>query len=163
MFRSAMGKIGVLFVCYGNICRSPMAEFVFKKLLDEEGLADRFYVASAGTSGEHIGDPVDGRAAAELRLHGISPDGKRGRRMIRSDFTDYDYIVGMDDRNMEYIRWTAPADPTCEILMMMDHAGGGEIADPYYTGDFGRTYRDLVRGCRGLLGHILEGHPELKT
>ena len=66
MFGSAMGKIGVLFVCYGNICRSPMAEFVFKKLLDEEGLADRFYVASAGTSGEHIGDPVDGRAAAEL-------------------------------------------------------------------------------------------------
>ena len=64
---------------------------------------------------------------------------------------------------MEYIRWTAPADPTCEILMMMDHAGGGEIADPYYTGDFGRTYRDLVRGCRGLLDHILEGHPELRA
>ncbi len=67
-----MGKIGVLFVCYGNICRSPMAEFVFKKLLDEEGLSDRFYVGSAGTSGEHIGDHVDSRAAEELRMHGIS-------------------------------------------------------------------------------------------
>ena len=156
-----MGKIGVLFVCYGNICRSPMAEFVFRKLLDEEGLADRFYVASAATSGDHIGDPVDSRAAAELRMHGISCEGKRGRRLKRSDFTDYDYIVGMDNRNMEYIRWTAPAEPTCEISMLMDHADGGEVADPYYTGDFGRTYRDVSRGCRALLGHIREEHPEL--
>ena len=161
--RPAMGKIGVLFVCYGNICRSPLAEFVFRRLLDEEGLAEHFYVASAATSGEHIGDPVDRRAAEELRLHGISSEGKRGRRMLRSDFTDFDYIVGMDHRNMEYIRWTAPSEPTCEIHMMMDFADGGEIADPYYTGDFGRTYRDLVRGCRGLLDHILEEHPEVRA
>ena len=147
-----MGKIGVLFVCYGNICRSPMAEFVFRKLLDEEGLADRFYVASAATSGDHIGDPVDSRAAAELRMHGISCEGKRGRRLKR---------LGMDNRNMEYIRWTAPAEPTCEISMLMDHADGGEVADPYYTGDFGRTYRDVSRGCRALLDHIREEHPEL--
>ena len=114
-----MGKIGVLFVCYGNICRSPMAEFVFRRILDEEDLEDRFYVASAATSGEHIGDPVDRRAADELRMHGISCEGKRGRRLKRSDFTDYDYIVGMDARNMEYIRWMAPAEPTCEISMLM--------------------------------------------
>ena len=158
-----MGKIGVLFVCYGNICRSPMAEYVFRKLLDEECLADRFYVASAGTSGEHIGDPVDSRAAEELRMHGISCEGKRGRRMKRSDFTDFDYIVGMDAHNMEYIRWTAPAEPTCEIAMLMDYAGGGEISDPYYTGDFGRTYMDVSRGCRGLLDHIIDEHPELKS
>ena len=156
-----MGKIGVLFVCYGNICRSPMAEFVFKKILDEEGLSDRFYVGSAATSGEHIGDHVDSRAAEELRMHGISCEGKRSRRLVRSDYTDFDYVVGMDNRNMEYIRWTAPADPTCEIGMMMDYADGGEVADPYYTGDFGKTYRDLVRGCRGLLDHIISEHPEL--
>ena len=156
-----MGKIGVLFVCYGNICRSPMAEFVFKKILDEEGLSDRFYVGSAGTSGEHIGDHVDSRAAEELRMHGISCEGKRSRRLVRSDYTDFDYVVGMDNRNMEYIRWTAPADPTCEIGMMMDYADGGEVADPYYTGDFGKTYRDLIRGCRGLLDHIISEHLEL--
>ena len=151
----------MLFVCYGNICRSPMAEFVFKKILDEEGLSDRFYVGSAGTSGEHIGDHVDSRATEELRMHGISCEGKRSRRLVRSDYTDFDYVVGMDNRNMEYIRWTAPADPTCEIGMMMDYADGGEVADPYYTGDFGKTYRDLVRGCRGLLDHIISEHPEL--
>ena len=94
-------------------------------------------------------------------MHGISCEGKRGRRLKRSDFTDYDYIVGMDNRNMEYIRWTAPAEPTCEISMLMDHADGGEVADPYYTGDFGRTYRDVSRGCRALLDHIREEHPEL--
>ncbi len=156
-----MGKIGVLFVCYGNICRSPMAEFVFRRILDEEGLADRFNVASAATSGEHIGDPVDARAAKELMSHGISCEGKRGRRLIRSDYLDYDYIVGMDRRNMEYIHWTAPSEPACEIGMLMDYADGGEIADPYYTGDFGKTYDDLRIGCRCLLEHILSEHPEI--
>lgn len=151
-----MGKTRVLFVCYGNICRSPMAEFAFRKILDEEGLSDSFEVASAATSGEHIGDPVDPRAAAELRSHGISPDGKRGRRMVRKDFVDYDYVIGMDRRNMEYIHRTAPPNPSCEIRMLMDYADGGEISDPYYTGDFGRTYRDVTRGCRGLLDHILK-------
>lgn len=157
-----MGRIGVLFVCYGNICRSPMAEFVFGKMLDEEGLSDRFKVASAGTSGEHIGDPVDPRAAEELRMHGISCDGKRGRRLVRSDYVDFDYIVGMDSRNMEYIHWTAPSEPACEIGLLMDYADGGEISDPYYTGDFSATYRDVTRGCRGLLDHILSQHPELR-
>ena len=156
-----MGKIGVLFVCYGNICRSPMAEFVFRKLLDERGIADRFYVASAGTSGEHIGDPVDRRAAEVLRLHGISCDGKRGRRLKRSDFTDYDYIVGMDEHNMEYIRWTSPAEQTHETSTLEHRADGGEVADPYYTGDFGRTYTDITLGCLGLLDHILSEHPEV--
>ena len=124
-----MGKIGVLFVCYGNICRSPMAEFVFRRILDES--------------------------------HGISCEGKRGRRLIRSDYLDYDYIVGMDRRNMEYIHWTAPSQYACEIGMLMDYADGGEIADPYYTGDFGKTYDDLRIGCRRLLEHILSEHPEM--
>lgn len=155
-------RIGVLFVCYGNICRSPMAEFVFKDMLDGEGLTDRFVVQSAATSGEHIGDPPDPRTVEELRRHGISCEGKRGRRLKRSDYVDFDYIVGMDSRNLEYIRWTAPADPVCEMSLLLDHAGGGEVADPYYTGDFGRAHRDISRGCRGLLDHILDEHPELR-
>lgn len=156
-----MSKIGVMFVCYGNICRSPMAEFVFKKMVSDEGLSDRFSIESSATSGEHIGDPPDRRTAAELRSHGIQCDGKKGRRIRRSDFVDYDYIVGMDSMNMEYLRWMAPADPVCEISKLMDHAGGGDISDPYYTGDFGKTYDDIVKGCRGLLDHIRNEHPEL--
>ena len=157
-----VSRIRVLFVCYGNICRSPMAEFVFKKIVDDAGLSDRFDIASAATSGEHIGDLPDRRTAEELRIHGISCEGKRGRRMVRSDFVDYDYIVGMDRRNMEYILRTSPAEPVCEIGMLMEYADGGEVADPYYTGDFGKTYRDVTKGCRALLDHIISEHPELR-
>ena len=157
-----MARIGVMFVCYGNICRSPMAEFVFKRLVFEEGLSEKFEIESSATSGEHIGDPPDRRAANELRMHGISCDGKRGRRLKRSDFVDFDYIVCMDSMNMEYIRWMAPAEPVCEIAKLLDYAGGGDISDPYYTGDFGRTYCDIERGCRGLLDSIRAEHPELR-
>lgn len=158
----SIGKIGVMFVCYGNICRSPMGEFAFRKLLDEEGLADKFVVASSGTSGEHIGDPPDRRAAATLREHGISCEGKRSRRLLRSDFLDYDYMVGMDRRNMEYIGFLKPQGNACVTSLLMDYAGGGEVADPYYTGDFETAYSDIRRGCRGLLDRILEDHPELR-
>lgn len=154
-------RIGVLFVCYGNICRSPMAEFVFKDIIAERGLSDRFHVASAGTSGEHIGDPPDRRAAATLLAHGITCAGKRSMRLIRSDFVDYDYIAGMDRRNMEYIAWTRPEGRTCEVAMLGDYSGGGEVDDPYYTGDFETAYRDIRRGCAALLEHILSEHPGL--
>ncbi len=151
-----VGRIRVLFVCHGNICRSPMAEFIFKDILREKGLTDRFIVQSAATSGEHIGDPPDRRAAATLANHGISCSGKRSNRLLRSDFLDYDYIVGMDRRNMEFIHWTCPADYVCEIGMLREYAEGGEVDDPYYTGDFEKSFRDIERGCRALLDHILE-------
>lgn len=157
-----IGKIGVMFVCYGNICRSPMAEFVFRRMLEEGGIADRFRVSSSGTSGEHIGDRPDGRAAAELAAHGISCEGKTSRRLLRSDFLDYDYIVGLDSSNIGYINRIAPPDMVCETGRLLDYAGGGDVADPYYTGDFGRAYRDIVRGCEGLLEHIITEHPELR-
>lgn len=156
-----IGRIRVMFVCYGNICRSPMAEFVFRDMVTERGLGDRFVVASAGTSGEHIGDRPDPRTVAELALHGISCEGKTSRRLLRSDFLDYDYVVCMDRMNLGYVQRTAPPEMACEISLLMDHAGGGEVADPYYTGDFGRAYRDIRRGCEGLLEHIEERHPEL--
>lgn len=155
-------RIGVLFVCYGNICRSPMAEFVFKKILDERGLSERFDVASAGTSGEHIGDAPDPRAAETLRRHGISCEGKRSRRLIRSDFVDYDYMACMDRMNLDYIRRTRPEGRVCEIALLMSYAGGGEVADPYYTLDFEKAYSDIRRGCEGLLEHIVSEHPELR-
>lgn len=157
-----MVKIGVLFVCYGNICRSPMAEFVFRDILEKKGLSDRFVVASAATSGEHIGDSPDPRTAMQLATHGISCEGKRGRRLVRPDYTDFDYILGMDSMNADYISRLAPQGCTCRIGRLLDYAGGGNIADPYYTGDFARTYADVERGCRGLLDRILEEHPELK-
>lgn len=156
-----IGRIKVMFVCYGNICRSPMAEFVFRDMLRERGLEDRFVVASSGTSGEHIGDPPDPRTVSELAIHGISCDGKTSRRLLRGDFLDYDYVVCMDRNNLGYVNRIAPPEMACEISLLMDHAGGGEVADPYYTGDFGRAYRDIRRGCEGLLDHIVREHPEL--
>lgn len=159
--RVSIGRIRVLFVCYGNICRSPMAEFVFKDLIESEGLADRFDVASAGTSGQHIGDPPDGRAAAVLERHGMSCEGKRSRRLLRSDFLDYDYVVCMDRMNMDYVARMSPGSNACEAGMLMGYAGGGEVADPYYTGDFEKAFSDISAGCRALLGHIRECHPEL--
>lgn len=158
-----IGRINVLFVCYGNICRSPMGEFVFKRIVEEERLSGRFHVESAGTSGEHIGDPPDRRAASTLASHGISCAGKASRRILRPDFLDFDYIVCMDRMNLDYLNRMCPPDHVAEISMLMDHAGGGEVADPYYTGDFEKAYRDIERGCRGLMAHILSQHPELTS
>lgn len=154
-------RIGVLFVCYGNICRSPMAEFVFRDLLKRRGLSDRFDVASAGTSGEHIGDPPDPRTAAVLKEHGISCEGKRSRRLVKADFVDYDYMVCMDRMNLDFINRTRPGGRVCEIALLMSYAGGGIVDDPYYTLDFGKAYSDILRGCEGLLDHIVSEHPEL--
>lgn len=149
-----MVKVRVLFVCYGNICRSPIAEFVFREMVRQEGLSDRIEDASCATSAEHIGDPVDPRSRDVLARHGISCEGKTGRRLSRADFGTYDYIIGMDSMNLRYIRTLCPSVDGCVTGLLMDYAGGGEIADPYYTGDFDRAYRDISRGCRGLLDHI---------
>lgn len=155
-------KIGVLFVCYGNICRSPMAEFVFKDLMEKKGVSDRFDIASAGTSGEHIGDSPDPRTVATLRNHGIACEGKRSRRLVQSDFIDYDYMVCMDRMNLMFIQRIRPSGRVCEICMMMDYADGGEVADPYYTLNFEKSYTDILKGSEGLYEHILSEHPELR-
>lgn len=147
-------KTKVLFVCYGNICRSPLAEFVFRDMVEKRGLQDRIETASCATSSEHIGDPVDPRSQRVLAQHGISCAGKVGRRLTKSDFTEYDYILGMDRHNLEYIRMLCPGSVPCRIGMLMDYVGGGQVADPWYTGDFEKTYRDVCRGCRALLDKI---------
>lgn len=149
-------KVKVLFVCYGNICRSPIAEFVFRDMVESAGLSDRICCESCATSGEHIGDPVDRRSRDVLSRHGIDCSGKRGRRLTRSDMTRFDYVIGMDDMNLRYIRTLQPSDDCCRTGLVLDHAGGGEVADPYYTGDFDRAYSEISRGCRALLDHIME-------
>ena len=133
-----------------------MAEFVFRDLLSREGLAERFVVASSGTSGEHIGDLPDPRTVRELSLHGIGVSGKTSRRLLRSDFLDYDYIVCMDNANLRNLRRMTDGDPDGKISLMLDHAGrsGQEVADPWYTGDFEATWRNLYEGLTGLLSEL---------
>ncbi len=145
----------VLFVCYGNICRSPIAEFVFRHMVAEAGLSDSIETASCATSADHIGDAVDPRSARVLAEHGISCAGKTARRITRADYGTSDYIIGMDRRNLEYIRTLAPSPDCCRMGMLMQYAGGGEVADPWYTGDFNRAYDDIERGCRGLLETVI--------
>ena len=145
----------VLFVCYGNICRSPIAEFVFRDMVAKAGLSDSIETASCATSADHLGDKVDPRSAKVMAKHGISCEWKRARRITRADFGTYDYIIGMDRRNLEYIRTLAPSPDCCRMGMLMEYAGGGEVADPWYTGDFDRAYNDIERGCKGLLQSII--------
>jgi len=149
-----MCLVNVLFVCYGNICRSPLAEFVFKDMVEKEGLGGKIDVASAGTSGEHIGDPVDRRSTEVLKRHGISCAGKRSRQLVLSDFTDYDYVIGMDYQNMRHMAAMCPNPGSCTVRLLMDYADGGIVDDPYFTLDFDKAYDDIKRGCRGLLEDV---------
>ena len=151
-----MCGVKVLFVCYGNICRSPMAEYVFRDMVERAGLSDRISCASCATSAEHIGDPVDPRTAAVLEKRGICCEEKRVRRLTHADFSEFNYIIGMDRYNMEYIRTLSPGDGFSETALLMSCAGGADVADPWYTGDFERTYRDVSRGCEALLKRIRE-------
>ena len=147
----------VLFVCHGNICRSPLAEFVFRDMVSRAGLSDRIECASCATSTEHIGQAPDPRAQVQLANHGILCSGKTARRLTDSDFSEYDYILGMDHRNLEYIDNVAPPDTKAHIGLLKDYSTGGDVADPWYTGDFNTTYVDVEKACRGLLDSFREG------
>ncbi|HIY21707.1 MAG TPA: low molecular weight phosphotyrosine protein phosphatase [Candidatus Flavonifractor merdigallinarum] len=145
----------VLFVCHGNICRSPMAEFVMKDLVARAGVADDFFIASAATSTEEIGNPVYPPARRELARHGIDCAGKRAVQLRKGDYAKYDYLLGADSRNitnMLRIVGRDPAHKICRLLDFTDHPR--DIADPWYTGDFQRTWDDVVEGCTALLAHL---------
>ena len=150
--------IKVLFICHGNICRSPMAEFILKAMVEKQGIADRFVIASAATSTEEIysgiGNPVYPPAREDLAKHGISCEGKRAVQLQKSDYDKYDYLIGMDSmniRNMERILQKRGG----KIAKLLSFAGkDSDIRDPWYSGDFEQTYEDIVTGCRGLLEHI---------
>ncbi len=150
--------IKVLFICHGNICRSPMAEFLFKDMVKNRGIADRFLIASAATSNEEIGNPPHPGTRKKLASLGISCQGKHARRMTSRDFDEYDYLLGMDSwniRNMKrFARNAQDEEKIARLLDFSDHPR--DIADPWYTGDFETTYRDIMKGLEGLLRHLGE-------
>lgn len=148
-------KMRILFVCHGNICRSPMAEFVMKHLVAEAGLSDQFEIASAATSTEEIGNPVYSPARRKLAEHGIGCEGKTARQMTRDDYRYYDKVVAMDRNNLRNLRRMFGDDTEHKISLLMDHTRRpGDVADPWYTGDFEATWRDVLEGCRGLLDEM---------
>ncbi len=146
----------ILFVCHGNICRSPMAEFVMKDLVRAAGAADRFEIASAATSAEEIGNPVYPPARRELAKHGIGCAGHAARRIRREDYGRYDYLIGMDRANLTNMRRMWGGDPEGKVHALLEFAGrpDEDVADPWYTGDFEATWRDVLDGCRGLLARL---------
>lgn len=144
--------INILFVCHGNICRSPMAEFVMKSLVKERS---DVYIASAATSTEEIGNGVHCGTANLLKLKGISTAGKTAVQMKKSDYDKYDYIIGMDSQNIRNILRICGGDPQEKVHKLLDFTKrGGDIADPWYTHDFETTYRDVYEGCCELLKEI---------
>ena len=146
----------ILFVCHGNICRSPAAEFVFRDLLKKAGLYGNYTVASAATSSEEIGNPVYPPMRRVLAAHGIDCAGKTARQLRRRDYEDYDLLIGMDEENLWNMRRIFGGDPDGKLHNLMDFAGfpGEEIADPWYTRDFVRAYEDVAMACEGLLYHL---------
>ena len=147
--------IKVLFVCHGNICRSPMAEFVMKDLVKKAGLEREFQIDSAATSAEELGNPVYPPAQRKLAEHGIGCAGKTARQMRGADYLTYDLLIGMDGANLRNMRRICGGDPDGKLRLLMDYTGRpGEVSDPWYTRDFDATWRDVSEGCRGLLAAL---------
>ena len=147
--------IKILFVCHGNICRSPMAEFILREKAKELGLEDTVVAASAATSEEELGNPVDPRAAAILHAHGIDCAEKRARQMCKCDYDAYDYLIGMDRMNVANMRRIAGGDPCGKMCRLLDFAANPrDIADPWYTGDFNAAFADICEGCTALLKRL---------
>ena len=147
--------IKILFVCHGNICRSPMAQYVMEDLVNREGQGGRFFIDSAATSGEEIGNPVHPGTRRKLREMGVSCGDHRARRLTQRDYQEFDLLIGMDQANLREMRWILGGDPQGKVHLLLDYTGRpGSIADPWYTGDFDSTWRDVLEGCRGLLEQL---------
>ena len=148
--------IKVMFICHGNICRSPMAEFILKDMVNKHGIGEQFEIASSATSREEIwggvGNPVYPPARKELAAHGISCEGKRAVQLEKSDYDYYDYLLCMDNTNMRNAKNIIGNDRENKLRLLLSFTeNGGSIADPWYFGNFDRTYDDIVRGCEAFL------------
>ncbi|MGN0482316.1 MAG: low molecular weight protein-tyrosine-phosphatase [Lachnospiraceae bacterium] len=151
--------IKVLFVCHGNICRSPMAEFILKDMVKKQGIADQFEIASAATSTEEIwngvGNPVYPPAKAELKKHGISCEGKRAVQLKAEDYAYYDYLIGMDTMNLRNMERMTGHTRGEKMRLLLEFAGENRsVDDPWYSGKFDTTYRDVVVGCSAFLDYL---------
>ena len=147
----------ILFVCHGNICRSPMAEYVLRELVRRKGLEDVFEIDSAATSSEELGNPLYPPAQRVLQSHGIPFGKRRARRFRKEEYSSWDLIVCMDRNNVRNLNSITP-DPEGKVRLLMGFAGeeGREVADPWWTGNFDATWEDVLAGCRGLLDFLLE-------
>ena len=142
--------VKIMFICHGNICRSPMAEFVMKDLVKKAGISDRVHIASAAVSREEIGNPVYPPARRELQRHGIDCHGHAAHQITRRELEEYDKIYYMDSSNARYLKRLFGSDADkCQPLL--DH----DVADPWYTGDFTATWNDVLSGCQAILEEIL--------
>lgn len=149
----------ILFICHGNICRSPMAEFILKDMVEKQGRTKEFFIASCATSTEEIwngvGNPVYPPAKAELAKHGISCGGKRAVQLQKADYVNYDLLIAMDSNNLRNIHRMLGGDPDRKVRKLMDYTPrGGDVADPWYTDRFDIAYRDIEEGCRCLLEQL---------
>ena len=151
----------IMFVCHGNICRSPMAEFILKDLTKKRGIADRFVIASSATSTEEIwngiGNPVYPPARAELAKHGLSCDSKRAVQLKKSDYDKYDLFIGMDSANIRNMLRIFGGDPDGKVRKLMEYTErGGDVADPWYSQCFDIAYQDIFEGGTALLDAIMK-------
>lgn len=152
-------KTRILFVCHGNICRSPMAEFLMKDLVKGRGLEGQFEIASAATSREEMGNPVYPPVRELLSRRGISCKGKTARQILRSDYDAYDYIIGMDQWNRQNLLRFYGNDPAKKISLLLDWTGENrDVDDPWYTGGFSTAEADILRGCTALLDALTENN-----
>ena len=151
--------VKILFVCHGNICRSPMAEFIMKDLVKKAGLEDRFHIESAATSTEEIGNPVYPPARHKLAEHKIDCAGKTARQLKNSDYDTFDLLIGMDRANLRNMYRICGGDFGSKMHLLMDYTGHpGDVADPWYADDFETTWRDISAGCKALLEQLQMGN-----
>ena len=144
----------VMFVCLGNICRSPMAEFLFKDLVKKKGLENEFYIASAATSTEAVGSGIHPGTKEILFQHNIKFDKRTAVQFTKNDYEEFDYIIGMDSSNIRNLLRMTDNDPQGKVYKLLDFCGGGDVKDPWYTGNFTETYDDITRGLDSFLNKI---------
>ena len=147
--------IKILFICHGNICRSPMAEFVMKDIVNKAGMTDKFLIASCATSTEEIGNPVHYGTKRKLAEVGISCEGKRAVQLTKKDYDEYDMLIAMDEMNIRNIMRIIKSDPKNKVSLLLAHSDENRsIADPWYTGNFDNTYNDILKGCTALFEEL---------